>query len=246
MKRIGFWNTLGVLVGALVTTPVLATELVVYKADGGGYAPGQTIDSTHPLTLKAGQRVTLLAANGAILNLEGPYHDLPLPKTVAATDTGVMDTLKMLVSAPKTRSGGLGTTRNAANAIEQANARERQREPWVVDVSRSGNYCLAKGQPLVFWRPASQEAATITVRYGEDLWRAHTRWPAGKDRLTPPVAMPIADGGTYHLDLDGLTTTAKVHLMPSGMTSQEARAAWMTGKGCVAQTAALKPPSSVQ
>ncbi|MEO5334807.1 MAG: hypothetical protein H7839_22570 [Magnetococcus sp. YQC-5] len=238
MKHIGFWRKLGVLVGVMAVTPALASELVVYKAEGIALTPGQTINASQPLTLKEGQRVTLLASNGAILNLTGPFNEIPRIKTTASADAGVMDALKMLVTAPKTRSGGLGTTRSLPKTALP--------EPWLIDVSRTGDYCLTTGKPLVFWRPSSQETSSITLRFGEDLWKARAQWPAGADRLTPPAVMPITDGGVYQVELDGLTNTAKLHLMPPSVNSHQAQTTWMEGKGCTAQIAALNKTNSLQ
>ncbi|MBF0296760.1 MAG: hypothetical protein HQL96_16370 [Magnetococcales bacterium] len=247
MKRIGFWSKLGVLAGMLaLATPAMAGELVVYKSEGGSYKPGQTLDAERPVSLAVGERVTLLASNGAILELVGPYHDVPPSRGAGVAGNGVLETMKMLVSAPRTRSGGLGTTRDARDAIQKAGMTARQKEPWMVDVSRSGNYCLAKDQPLIFWRPVVAETSAITVRYGEDQWRAHARWPEGKERLTPPSGMPIVDGGVYHLDLDGVTTTARLHIMPAGLNNREARSSWMVSKGCSAQVAELNRPQDIQ
>ncbi|MBF0271158.1 MAG: hypothetical protein HQL98_03645 [Magnetococcales bacterium] len=231
MKRIAFWSRLGMVMGILASGSLLASELVVYKAEGIQLTPGQTINTTQPLTLTAGQRVTLLSSNGTAINLEGPFQGLPISKTQASTDTGVVNTLKMLVSAPKTRSGGLGTTR----AI-----------PQILDVTRSGHYCLNEGQPLVFWRPSSQENALITVRLGQQQWKAHSQWPAGTNQLTPPPTMPISDGAVYRLELDGQPSTTTLHLIPSNLTTPKERTAWMTAKGCDAQLASLNHLQATQ
>lgn len=225
MKRIGFWSKLGVLIGTLVVTPALATELVVYKAEGIALVPGQTISDASPLTLAAGQRVTLLASNGSILNLEGPFNAIPTPKTTKNSESGMVETLKMLVNAPKTRSGGLGTTRNI---------------PTTVDVTSSKDYCLYPEQKVVFVRPNKQKSSTISVRMGGDLWKAHAQWPAGTEALTPPPTMPIADGGVYQLELDGIKSTVKLHIMPQTLNDATTQATWKQSKGCATSQLAAK------
>ncbi|MBF0189572.1 MAG: hypothetical protein HQL99_00310 [Magnetococcales bacterium] len=231
MKRITFWSRLGMVMGLLTSGSLLAGELVVYKAEGIQLTPGQTLDTTQPLTLAIGQRVTLLASNGTAINLEGPFQGLPLSKPQAATETGVVNTLKMLVSSPKIRSGGLGTTRSI---------------PQMLDVTRSGHYCLSAGQPLVFWRPSSQEHSRITVRLGQQQWKAHSQWPAGTHQLTPPPTMPVTDNTVYRLELDGQPSTTTLHVMPSNLTTPTERTAWMTAKGCDAQLSSLNRVQTTQ
>src|SRR5260370_42532616 len=55
----------------------VAAEVVVVEARGVSLKQGDVIDDATPLKLEDGQMVTLVAENGSILTLRGPYDQTP-------------------------------------------------------------------------------------------------------------------------------------------------------------------------
>src|SRR5262249_48241921 len=56
----------------------MAAELVVVEVRGGvGLKQGDVVDDARPIKLEDGQMLTLVAEDGTILNLRGPYDQKP-------------------------------------------------------------------------------------------------------------------------------------------------------------------------
>src|SRR5258706_6261106 len=119
----------GCLIGALTLAAkdVPAADLVVVEARGGAaQQPGQTVDGTKVLALQAGQRLTLIAADGKVIRLTGPYDQAPAA-IVTADANGLTDSLRNLVRSRSADVGSLGTVRSAGE-------QKPLPEPWLIDV----------------------------------------------------------------------------------------------------------------
>src|SRR5215469_844966 len=121
----------------------VAAELVVVEARGVSLKQGEVIDDAKPLTLTDGQLVTLVAENGSILTLRGPYDQAP------AAGSGGVDVASAL-GALKT-----GSARNVAGVIRAAAVDVHLPAPWLVDLSHPGVACLRKDETPVFWRESN-------------------------------------------------------------------------------------------
>src|SRR3954469_12505227 len=100
------------LLALLTALAARAAELVVVDARGVNLRPGSVVDSANPLVLKDGQRVTLIAANGSTLKLQGPF-DGPIEAGGAGEVNRVAAALKLLVVQKDARLSEIGTVRAA-------------------------------------------------------------------------------------------------------------------------------------
>ena len=202
MKKIQCWAWALCLGLTLAISPAFAGDLIVFQAKGLTLQPGQSIDGSKSLHLTAGQAVTLIAENGRVFQLKGPFDQAPMGKSGKQAN-GVVDALKSLMVSSSMDSGDLGVTRDSTAVIQSAIAHGWLPEPWVVDVTRSGDYCLQEGIQAIFWRPDVNQEAKIRVEVGKNKWRAHAFWPAGAAKLTTPEVMPIMDGESYKIEMNG-------------------------------------------
>jgi len=208
-----------------------SADLVVIEARGVPVQVGQVIDDSKPLVLKEGQRITLIAANGSTLKLRGPYDQAP-GSTEAGAGPGVVDALKALIVQKESRTSDVGVVRAGAEAAKLP-------EPWLLDVSRPGSRCLRDGDPIVFWRPAANATANLTITPLDKSWKIATTWPSGADRLVVPPNLPVQGAATYLVDLDSAESAITLNSIPGAVSSDAMRAAWMIEKGCQAQAEAL-------
>jgi hypothetical protein len=213
----------------LVPAPAYADELVVADARGVALTPGQSIDAGQPLKLAAGQRVTLIAANGATIKLSGPFEGVPDPNNQRGAS--VAESLVRLASQTTTGTSSLGTVRDAEGAPPT--------DPWVVDVSANGNRCVAQGGSVVLWRPAAAAEQTMEIQPTDRAWQAQAKWPASTDKLAMPANFPAQDGQGYLVAVNGVSRTITLHLMPAALATDKMRAAWMFEKGCTTQAKLL-------
>jgi len=247
------------LTGARTAHAESSAGLVVFAAQGVALKPGDTVDGTKPFTLEAGQSATLIADNGKMLKLRGPYSAAPLSEAGRQGAT-VTDALAALVSAPRTTNATLGASRDAAAVVHltpgagpdgPGGARKGGSiggvlsgddglpEPWVVSIAGSGHRCVREGSELVFWRADKSQEQDVKVGIASESWRARTRWPGGYAKLAAPDAMPRLEGTVFTVDVGPASATLTLHVMPQSVTAAPVLAAWMVEKGCISQAAAL-------
>ncbi len=213
------------LLALLAPAPASADMLVVVDARGGALQPGQTIDAQTPIVLQAGQRVTLIAANGATIKLSGPFEGVPDPQSQRAG--GVVESLRKLASQPTQGTSTLGTVRAATGELPT--------QPWLIDVRSGGDRCVQQDAPVVFWRPAPKTDQTIEISPSDRAWQAQAPWPAGLDQLAMPPNFPAADAQTYIIAGPGTSAAITLHLIPPALDADAMRAAWMVEMGCAGQ-----------
>lgn len=163
---------------AMVAAPaaLMATPLVVRSAgpSAKSYPPGRAVGENMPVILKAGDVVTVLAPSGA-RTLRGP-------------------------GTFKVAGGGTAPAFNARSRFSAMRGPDVPPSPglWDVDVSKSGNVCLADAGQVVLWRPAAAADATLQVTPAAGPGHP-VAWPAGRLVQRWPQQLPIADGAEYSL-----------------------------------------------
>jgi len=235
MRRIGcaqFLPLMFLLISAITCGPARAAEFVVVEARGIPLHAGQSIDDQQPLVLTEGQRVTLVSPDGDTLKLKGPFNGKPGANAGAAGSGNVTEALTALLVQKQTRDSDVGVVR-------AGEAPPKLPEPWLVDVSRAGTNCYCEGGEVVFWRPDSAEAAEFTIRPLDHRWSLSRNWAAGSDRLKAPPDLRISGRVTYLADLGGKRAAVTLIPIPATARTDAMRAAWMLGKGCLAQATAL-------
>jgi hypothetical protein len=155
---------------------LMATPLVVRSAgpSAKAYPPGRTVGENTPVILKAGDVVTVLAPSGA-RTLRGP-------------------------GTFKVAGGGGAPAFNTRSRFSAMRGPEVPPSPglWDVDVSRSGNVCLADSATVLLWRPAAEAEATLQVIPAAGAGQP-VAWPAGRLVQRWPQQLPIANDSEYSL-----------------------------------------------
>jgi hypothetical protein len=214
----GVFSILFSLVVLQCASAANAQDFVVVAAVGLDFMPGDRINSSLPLDLSGGQHLTLISTAGATLRIDGPYTSIP-----AETQTEVPDFAS--------RWAQIGVSR-AAQLVPLP-------EPWLFDVSQTGNVCLRDGSAAVFWRSSATAESEFTVTPVDQTWRAQLRWPAGLDRIAADAGLPIRAGANYFMILDGEQSALAVKSVPSTLDNDLMRIAWMVEMGCEPQARAL-------
>ncbi len=220
------------LAGVLLTTVAATAEpLTVVEARGIGLGAGSTIDSAKPLVLKQGQHVTLISATGATLSIDGPYN---APPTAGGSGKSLGATLAALGTEHSARTGEAGVTRGTGAT--------KLPDPWLFDVTHSGNVCLPEGTQPVFWRPDAKTAVSLVVMPVDRSWKSRADWPVGLDRMSVTTDVPMHGGAAYVVNYGGADYALAVSTVPASLANDDMRAAWMVQKGCEAQAEALLRP----
>jgi hypothetical protein len=215
------------LLGSLAATAATAAELVVVEARNVELKQGETVDGSKPLTLKEGQAVTLIADDGTILTLRGPYDRAP-----GSGGVNVSEALEALTTK--------NAVRNVAGVVRTGEGAVRLPSPWLVDVSHPGTACVRPGEKPVLWRDRGAGGGDkITVMPADRSWLASTEWPRGSATMLAPSNFPIRDGRTYLVDFGDKAVAVTLSEISPAAGNPRMQAAWMVEKGCVAQAEAL-------
>lgn len=225
------WMT-GILSLALVTA-ASAAELVVIEARGGPYKVGEKVDGSAPITLTAGQKLSLIAQNGATVKLRGPFEGPPAPEGAAAEGGNVVTALLNLGRQTESTSSTLGVVR--AGSDERVAP-----DPRAMDITRPGHRCLlGEAQAVLWWPDRGDGGGKIEITPADRSWSARAAWPENSDRMALPANLPLRDGQTYMIEIGKVSAALVVHVVPAELSTEAVRAAWMLEKGCFGQAVAL-------
>ncbi|MBU3694860.1 MAG: hypothetical protein FGM40_08550 [Rhodocyclaceae bacterium] len=207
-----------------------AVSLVVLEARGGGLSSGQAIPSDKPITLKEGERVTVIGPDGKSVTLRGPFNGPPMPGSGAAADPKLA--LAALVATRDARTSSVGVIRAGTDAAKLP-------EPWLIDMSRPGPRCLLEGERPVWWRPEAAAEQNFTVYPVDRSWRADFLWKAGEDRQPVPPLSRFEGQNNFVISVDKQEHAISITTVPKGIENDFVLTSWMLQKGCVQQADAL-------
>jgi hypothetical protein len=216
MRKIALSALRGAAAAAVLAVPagLLAAPLVVRSQGPSAKAwpPGRAVGENAPIVLKSGDVVTVLAPSGA-RTLRGP-------------------------GTFKVAGGGAAPAFNPRSRFGAMRGPEVPPSPGLfdVDVSRSGNVCLAGPGPVLLWRPTSTSDATLELGpaggSGQKL-----AWAAGSTMQRWPQALPIADGSEYSVKFadEGEARRLRFKTLAAVGDDPTALAAALIDAGCDAQ-----------
>jgi len=207
-----------------------AANLIVLEARGGGLAAGQSIASDKPISLKEGERVTLIGPDGKSVTLRGPFNGPPMPSGAAVADP--KQALAALVATRDARASSVGVIRAGTDAVKLP-------EPWLIDMSRPGPRCLLEGERPVWWRPETSREEDFTVFPVDRSWRADFHWNAGQDRQPVPPVSRFEGQNNFVIVIDKQEHAISVTTVPRSIDNDFVLTSWMLQKGCVQQADAL-------
>ena len=216
MHKIAVNALKGAAAAAMLAAPaaLLAAPLVVRSLgpSAKSYPPGRAVGENTPLVLKAGDVVTVLAPSGA-RTLRGP-------------------------GTFKVAGGTSAAPFNPRSRFSAMRGPEVPPAPGLfdVDVSRSGNVCLADPKQVVLWRPSSEAEATVEVVPAAGAGQP-VAWPAGRLVQRWPQQLPIADGAEYSLTWPGAGAPTRLKFKTLAAVGEDptALAKALIDAGCEAQ-----------
>lgn len=225
MKATGLLR-IGVAALALAVSSASVATVLVVRANGPSakiYPPGKALPDSAKIKLQPGDSVMLLNTNGA-KTLRGPG-------TFAVAGSG--DGL----AAAGNRRARMSAMRSSEVPLNPS--------PWNVDITQSGKVCVTNPNQLTLWRPTAEDPITLTIRGGGS--EQTLNWPAGKDTISWPTALPVRSEAEYQLSQSGSGDTARVTFVTIGNPAGDsiATAQSLIANGCENQLDVLVESSSI-
>jgi hypothetical protein len=221
------------LAGTALALPVAAMAGVVVKATGPSatrYPVGTKLDDDASITLKAGDVVTVLTAEGTrVIKGAGTFRVGDRPQV--ASDR--FASLTRQRAATRVRTGAVrGDTDGTATNPSL----------WYVDVTRSGTICLYDLATIRLWRPGTEGTSTYAIADDAGSAKAEITFD---DAVTvaalDPARLAITEGGRYMITAPDGSTTAQVNfvLLAEDYPQPDTLAEALIAKGCSVQLEAL-------
>ena len=213
----------------LTMSPAVA-QFVVMDARGVAHKPGDKLALGTNVTLKEGERLSLIGADGKTITLRGPYTGALATSSGAASDS--KQALSALLASREARVKSVGVVRSGTANVKTP-------DPEAIDITRPGPRCLTEGRPPVFWRPDVQVEEPFVVFPADRSWRADFVWQTGQDRMVFPDLSKFEGLTTLLVNIGQQEFALSFSVVPSTLDSDVVRAAWMLERGCVQQADAL-------
>lgn len=214
---------------AALTLPVAGHAGVVVKSTGPSarqYPVGTKLDDAASITLKAGDVVTVLTADGTrVIKGAGTFRVGDRPQVAA-------DRFASLTRKRAATRVRLGAVRGDSDEVAT------NPSLWYVDVTRSGTICLYDLATVRLWRPGTQGTSTYTIANGAGTMQAQVTFD---DTVTvaalDPARLPITEGGHYMITAPGGTSSSHINfvLLAEDYTAPDALAEALIAKGCTVQ-----------
>ncbi|MCC2112439.1 MAG: hypothetical protein KDJ16_10425 [Hyphomicrobiales bacterium] len=203
---------------------------------GDALAPGTELSASDSIKLPEGAVVTLIAEDGQIIRLEGPYEGT-IDASAKTMTTGKADDwspIMALVAEGNDESSVLG----AARGLDSASGVPGQPNVWQLSVDSSGPRCT-RADGIELWRRKAGREVKVAVR-SEDDRRRGLEWKANEHGLKLPSDFSVTEGlllVSFGADLRELT----IHIAPDSLTDAPPGAvlSWLIDKGCKRQALAL-------
>jgi hypothetical protein len=217
------------LAGAALALPAAGHAGVVVKSTGPSatrYPVGSKIDDNATITLKAGDVITVLTANGTrVIKGAGTFRVGDRPQVAA--DRFASLTRKR--AATRVRTG-------AVRGEPEGNPTNPSL--WYVDVTRSGTVCLYDLATVRLWRPGAPDTITYRMFNREngtsvDVTFDETVTVAALD----PARLPIVEGAPYTITGPDNATSAQVSfvLLQGDFEAPDTLGEALIAKGCTVQ-----------
>ena len=125
-------------------TPGWAAQLVVVDSTTTKWPAGSIIDTAKPMSLAAGETLTLVGEDGALSRWTGPSSVVPAGNVASAgIDKGVVQALSRLFAANQPAASAWGTFRGSETLKDREAANPP--EVWAWNLYRSDSICVPAG-----------------------------------------------------------------------------------------------------
>jgi hypothetical protein len=218
---------------AALALPVAAMAGVVVKSTGPSsskFPVGTKLDDNATITLKGGDVVTVLTAEGTrVIKGAGTFKVGERPQVAA--DRFASLTRKR--AATRVRTGAVRDVNDEAVTNPSL---------WYVDVTRSGTICLYDLATVRLWRPGTAGTSTFAITDAGGSAQAQVTFD---DTVTvaalDPARLPITEGGNYMITAPDGSPAAQVSfvLLDEDYAAPDALAEALIAKGCTVQLEAL-------
>ncbi|MCW5730835.1 MAG: hypothetical protein KIT20_08765 [Alphaproteobacteria bacterium] len=205
-------------------------QMVVIRSSHGKPAPGELLVKGQPLTLPDGAEITIVAADGSVRTLRGPFAG-PLPGPARAQDRGLIATLQSLAKE-QARGQVLGAVRGGAYSHGAI---------YAVEGYNAGLHCVPAAGQVEIRRQGAAASDSGSVQDSNTGAQAQMAWQPGQTLTLWPASVPLRDGAEYLIRAGKRAVPQRItlKLIPGDLGSDAERVRWLSEAGCKSQAMRL-------
>lgn len=207
---------------------------VVVKASGpsaGQYPVGKKLDDASTVSLRAGDSITVLTANGTKV-ITGPGQF-----TVGVRGESKRSTFAVLTRQASNTRVRTGAVRSGASSGPPVNP-----SLWNMDVTQPGKFCLADASRVTFWRPTTAGERVYVLGSGESDYLVQVKFADGASQASIGGDQLALDANrSYRLSSAAGAPPQPVEfvLLDAVPATADLLASMLAEKGCTAQLTML-------
>lgn len=232
LARIG--AAAAMLLAFALSSAAWAAEVVILESTLASFTPGQAVPGETRVTLKAGDLINVLTADGQTQIHNGPY-DGPLANSASNGWSGSLSVVSSLIGEAEAERKRLGATR--------AFGKDDRPDVNYIDVSSTDVFCVKETSAIHFWRPSKMDVDSDFSLSSESFGPQPLSgfWLGGDRTLQWPPGLPIPFGTTLQMRLNAKGVVSEVDLVriPSSVEDGFSSIVWMARQGCKTQALRL-------
>lgn len=239
--KVPYWAWAWVLIAAIASSAARAEDFIVIDSSAPDVPVGSALASGAAIAVPDKDRVVLVGASGRVVTLSGPFQGVPASAAAGPANNQVFAAVKSLVGGDRKDSSSVGVAR-AADVKWRADITKTLTDVTAIDASDGGEACLYDPAKAELIRKPWGGPGTVTLHALEGGASAPVQWPHSAAPLPWPATMPLADGHSYAIELQGqpVIVVTTIHLLrPDPGASDIDRVAQMAEKGCTDQARLL-------
>lgn len=229
----------GLAVAAMATFAGTAmAKTIVVRATGpssSAYPAGKVLPDNGSVTLKANDVVVILDAKGTRTLRGAGKHSLAATTQTAST---AQSSFQKLLASTGARPSRGGVSRGGGN--DDTGAPARSPNLWFVDGRQEGTVCVADPAEVKLWRPQVEGDSSATITNAAGASKTITFISGSMIKAWPTAEMPVTDGATYTVRMEGGKTVPIRFALVSHPAAEvapalEDTAETLAKRGCSAQ-----------
>ncbi|MGH6720235.1 MAG: DUF4384 domain-containing protein [Alphaproteobacteria bacterium] len=215
-----------------------AGDLLVLDSSDPAHVPGTIVAGDGAMAVAAGAVVTLLAEDGSITRLDGPYQGAA--PGAAASEGNLVSSLATMMGEGDVDTQAFGAVRGGDDGPAGI---------WTIDLSGSGSRCVDGAGPDGLWRGTVASGRFRDLASGTNVALA---WSQPASTVPWPDGIAVVNGAEYAFVPDGGAGLAHIviHKLPKVLPTAAHLLRWLGEQDCGAQARALlarivEPPAAL-
>lgn len=228
-------KALAFVAATLLGSHSAAAEFVVLSSTQESVAAGSVIADDQKISLAANRTLQLIDQAGRTITLNGP-HEGVVKVSGGEGKSKLVRALSSLIREYEQDAHSVGAIR-AADKKRIEDTVVSQDDAMVINISETGDYCLAPGTSPKLVRYHSETGDKVTLTAVANGASQALTWPKTDTRVAWPSELTAGDGERFLVSQEGKDTRTLItlHEIESGAPTAAHLAVTMIAKDCTEQ-----------